>query len=137
MSWRRIARGIGGFLLFFVLFILIGSIAGLLVGTMLGARDYEGSTLGKFLDVCAAVATGFLGVQLGSSALRSLMKDYPGRAIGVAFVLWLVLNYAAHFIFFPERTDFETYRGLVQSLVACVTAWFAFRLPPLTPSQSN
>jgi hypothetical protein len=129
---RPVLRGFGGVVLFFVLYMLIASIIYATVDTI-SVRSFEGSTLGNILDLCAAVMASFFGVKFASSALSSIMKNYPGRGIGIAFVLWLVINYALHFVFFPERTDFDTYRGLVQSLVACVTTWFVFRLPPLAP----
>ncbi len=112
---------------------LITSIIDLIALITFSVRFSEGSTLGSILDICAAVVAGSFGVMLASSALSSVVKGYPGRGIGIAFILWLVINYAIHFIFFPERSDFDTYRGLVQSLVACVTTWFVFRLPPLAP----
>jgi hypothetical protein len=136
-----VARGIGAFILFFVVYTIVGSIVGVLLvyipaSTFLNVPP-EGSMLDRVLGMGAAVVSGFVGVILGSIALNSIMKVYPGRGIGIAFVLWLVANYAVHFIFFPERTDYGTYYGLVQSLVACGTTWLVFRLPPLGASQSN
>lgn len=61
---------------------------------------------------------------------------YPARGIGAAFIIFLAANFVGHFMFFPEKTDFETYSGLITAAVASMTAWFVFRLPPLSP-QSN
>jgi hypothetical protein len=33
---------------------------------------------------------------------------------------------------YREQTDWETWQGLVQSAVACVTAWVVFGLPPFS-----
>ena len=134
---RRVARGIGAFLLFFVVYAVIGSFVGALVVIVPVSRFFsvpsDGSLPDIVLKLCSAVASGFLGVKLGSAALSAVMKDYPGRGVGAAFVMWLVANYTLHFIYYPENTDDEVYIGLIQSLVACVTAWFVFRLPPLAP----
>jgi hypothetical protein len=130
-------RAVGAFVLFLVLYSLIGSVAGAFfiyaVGSAIGIPPpKEGSTPDMILNLFFAVLAGFLGVTWGSAALKAIMKDYPARGIGVAFIVWLIANYAVHFIFFPQWTDFTVYQGLVASAVACVTTWFVFRLPPLS-----
>jgi hypothetical protein len=136
------ARGIGGFILFLASYMILGSLAGVLLVYLVAMRLFwsppsDGSSLDNVLKLCAAVSTGFFGVFLGAYVLSAVMKNYPTRGIGVAFVLWLAANYGLHFAFFPERTDFDTYVGLVQSAVACVTTWYVFELPPFASPQSN
>ena len=131
--------------MFLVLYTIIAAIIGVicivmldnvifrkLLGLLFGSSAvYETST-----DLLAAALAGFLGVPAGMLALDAIMKNYSVRGVGVAFILWLIANYALHFIQFPQYTDYVVYRGLVQSAAACVTAWFVFRLPPFTtPSQ--
>jgi hypothetical protein len=89
------------------------------------------------MNLSAAVLTGYLGVILGVYVLGKIMKDYPARGIGVAFVTWLLANYLLHFLFFPQYTDFVVYNGIVQSLVAIATAWYVFRLPPFPRRPSE
>ena len=120
--------GIGGFILFFASYAILGSVLGVLFVYLVAMRLFwspptDGSLLDKILNLCAAVSTGFFGVLLGAYVLSAVMKTYPARAIGGAFVLWLIANYGLHFAFFPERTDFEIYAGLVQAAVASVTTW--------------
>jgi hypothetical protein len=139
---RRAARGIGGFLLFFAVYALAGSIAGVLIvyslaSKFFGAPPLEGSALDNVMNLSAAVLTGYLGVIFGASVLSKVMTDYPARGIGVAFVTWLLANYLLHFLFFPQYTDFVVYNGIVQSLVAIATAWYVFRLPPFPRRPSE
>jgi len=75
---------------------------------------------------------GVLGVISGAYALHALMKDYPARGIGLAFVIYLAAIHLPFFVFFLDLADLEVY---LQSAVAAVTAWFTFRLPPLTQSK--
>lgn len=135
-------RGIGGFILFLGSYMILGSVAGAILfyffgTTFLRALPVAGSLPDRLLDFSALAATGLIGVLIGHRVLSVAMKSYPARGIGTAFILWLVANYAVHFAFFPERVTFEDYGGLVQSGVACVTAWIVFGLPPLSPPQSN
>jgi hypothetical protein len=147
MSGRSAARNIGAFVLFLVLYTIIAAIIGViclamldnvilrkLLGFLFGSSAvYETST-----DLLAAALAGFLGVPAGMMVLDAMMKHYSVRVVGVAFILWLVANYALHFIQFPQYTDYVVYRGLVQSAAACVTAWFVFHLPPFTiPSRTS
>jgi hypothetical protein len=139
-----VARGIGGFVLFLVAYTLAGSVAATLIVYGFAylirlAPPSEGSTLDMSIQLAAAVLSGYLGVILGALVLGAVMKDYPARGIGVAFVTWLVANYLLHFVFFGHShyiPDFEVYSGLLQSSVAVATAWFTFRLPPLTAPKS-
>jgi hypothetical protein len=141
---RKVARGIGGFVLFFASYMLAGSIAATVIVyglayLILRAPPSEGSTIDMFMQLVAAVLNGYLGVILGTLVLGAAMKDYPARGIGVAFVTWLVANYLGHFLFFGNShfiPDFEVYSGLLQSSVAVATTWFTFRLPPLAPPKS-
>lgn len=135
-------RGIGAFILFLGSYMILGSVAGAVffyfVGTTFFPRPpAAGSLLDRLLDFSALAATGLIGVFIGHRVLSVVMKSYPARGIGAAFILWLIANYAVHFWFFPERVTFEDYGGLVQSGVACVAAWFIFGLPPLSSPQSN
>jgi hypothetical protein len=141
MSGRGVARNIGAFVLFLVLYTIIAAILHAIFVVMLddfilrkllgflfgGSAVYETST-----DLLAGVFAGFLGVPAGAMALDAMMKNYSVRGVGVAFILWLVANYTLHFIQFPQYTDYTVYHGLVQSAAACVTAWFVFHLPPFT-----
>jgi membrane protein YqaA with SNARE-associated domain len=140
MGWR-LARGIGEFVLFLVLYTVVGSVVGTLITYMIASRFFsapsEGSILVVIFYLCAAALGGFFGVTLGSSAFNMIMKRHPARWVGGALILWLVAQYALHFIFFPENTDDAVYYGLIQSTVGCVTAWFVFRLPPLTPMRNK
>jgi hypothetical protein len=136
------ARGIGGFLVFFVAYMILGSLSGGLFIYLFGTSFFwsvpaAGSLLDRIFDVSAGVVAGLVGVILGFYVLSAVMKSYPARGIATAFILWLVANYGVHFAFFPKPDDFEAYAGLVQSAVACVTAWFVFGLPPLSSPQSN
>jgi hypothetical protein len=141
MNRRSVARNIGAFVLFLILYTIIAVFIGViflamldnvivrkLLGFLFGSNAvYETST-----DLLAAALAGFLGVPAGVMALDAIMKNYSVRGVGVAFILWIVANDALHFIQFPQYTDYVVYRGLVQSAAACVTAWFVFHLPPFT-----
>jgi uncharacterized membrane protein len=116
--------------LFLVLYIEIRSVADVVI--TFGTIHDIGPTLDMLLDLFNAGLAGFLGVILGSRVLDAIMKDYPARGIGVAFIISLVAPYFLHFTFLPQQTDFTVYRSLVQSAAACVTTWFVFRLPPLS-----
>jgi hypothetical protein len=139
-STRKVARGIGGFALFLVVYSLAGSISATLIvfsfaRLILWAPPADGSAIDMFMLLCSAVLAGFLGVVLGALALGAVMKDnYPARGIGVAFVTWLLANYLGHFLFFPNShiPNLEVYTGLLQSVVAVATTWFTFGLPPLS-----
>jgi hypothetical protein len=138
----KMIRGIGGFILFLASYTILGSIIGVSVVYLLASRIFwsppaDGSLLDRLLDLSAAIVAGFTGVLITSYMLATVIKIYPARGIGIAFILWLVANYGLHFVFFPDQTDFGIYHGLVQSAVACMAAWFVFRLPPFSPPQSN
>jgi len=117
VNWRSVARSFGAFILFLVLSMLIGSIVGVLLVYLVAGKIFsvppEGSTLDIILDLAGAVLAGFFGVTLGSYAFNAITKNYPARGIGVAYIVSLVANYALHFIFFPELTDYEVYHGVL------------------------
>jgi hypothetical protein len=144
MSGKSLALGIGAFLLFLILYSIIGAAVGVLGTTLIDnvivrkVLDYvTGSvtTYEIFLDFLNAFLAGFFGVLLAMLALNKIMKNCPIKAVGAAFIVWLLSNYALHFIFFPDRTDDTVRHGLVQSIVACVMAWIVFELPPLTSKK--
>jgi hypothetical protein len=139
MNWRRAARGIGEFFLFLILYTVIGAVIGaialvtldnLLVKMLLDFFTGSKTAYALFLDVLSAIFAGSFGVLLAVAAQNAILKKPPSRGIGLAFVVWLFANYALHFIYFPEMTDDVVYHGIVQSTVACVVAWWKFRLPP-------
>src|SRR5262245_5607958 len=88
---RKVARGIGGFVLFLVAYMLAGGIPAAVVVYALArfvirVLPSEGSTVDMSMQLIAAVLSGYLGVILGALVLGAVMKDYPARGIGVAFV---------------------------------------------------
>ncbi len=142
MNWRGAVRGIGAFLLFLLLYTIIGAIIGVValyfldsfvVRKLLDLLSGNKNVYESLLDLIAAAFGGLFGVSLAIAAQTAILKKRPSTGVGVAFILWLIANYALHFIQFPEMTDWTVYHGLVQSTVACVVAWVEFRLPPLMP----
>lgn len=145
MSGRSVARGVGAFVLFLVLYTVIGAvIAGVtiyflhnpLVQWLIDYFSGNKNIYESLLDLTAAGFAGLFGVPLAMAAQTAIMKKRPARGVGVAFILWLAANYALHFIEFPELTDWAVYHGLVQSVVAVATTWAGFRLPPLMSDTS-
>jgi hypothetical protein len=149
MSGRGVAKNIGAFVLFLVLYIIFSAILHAifvvgfdnfilrkLLGFLFGSAPY--AVYETAADLFASVLAGFLGVATGRMALDAMIKNYSARGVGVGLILWLAANYTLHFIQFPEYTDYSIYIGLVQSAVACVTAWLVFQLPPFaTPSPPS
>jgi hypothetical protein len=131
MNWRGAARGTGAFLLFLILFTIIGALVGGLVTVLLELSSLRAvfSAFDTFIKMTSATCAGSGGVILGSFAYKAIFKNHPTRGIGLALIVWLVANYALHFLFFPELTDDVVYFGLVSSFVACVTAWFTLIAP--------
>jgi hypothetical protein len=138
---KKVARGIGGLALFFIAYKIAVAITTALVIPVFGhmiLRSTGPEAFDFVLQLFMAVLAGYFGVVLGARVLDVVMKNYPARGIGAAFVIWLAANYFLHFIFFGDSNfipDHEIYTGLLQSLVATVTAWFTFRLPPLSPLE--
>jgi hypothetical protein len=139
--WRRAARGVSAFVVFFAAYLLAGVLITVLVLQFLRgwfiSPPTEGSLFDHALSLFVAVLWGLFGVVLGHAAIHRLFKYVPDRGIALAFILWLVGNYALHFLFFSEQTDWETWQGLVQSAVACVTAWVVFGLPPFSSRSAG
>ncbi|SRR5216683_935617 len=146
MSGQSVARGVGAFVLFLVLYTIIGAVIGAvalyfldnpIIQRLIDYFSGNKNIYDSLLDLVAAAFAGFFGVPLAIAAQTAIMKKRPTRGVGVAFILWLAANYALHFIQFPELTDWTVYHGLVQSAVATVVAWVEFRLPPLMPRHNQ
>src|SRR5215203_3313232 len=108
-------RGIGGFLLFFVSFSMLGSIVGVSSAYLLTSRFFsivEDSWSEQLFRIVAGMASGYFGVLIGAYVLGVVMQGgFPARSIGLAFAVLLVANFVLHFIFFPEKTDIEVWYG--------------------------
>jgi hypothetical protein len=131
--WLKVLRGVAGSVLLFAVYIISGSIlSGIIAG--LGASEPS-----AFIDLLRGACASFLSAAFASYVVKTRMKNYPARAVVVAFVGWLAGNYFVHFVFFSELTDFDTYYGLISSSVGCATviALFWQEIRPGRPPQSN
>lgn len=138
MSWR----GIGAFLLFVILYMVISPAVG-----MIAIYVVDNFVVHKLIDffpgnrqtavrVISSGLGSLGGMSLAIIAHTAIMEERPARRVGVAFIL-LQAVYALMFLL--AEPDF-TNPLVVEALVACIVAWVAFRLPPLKqgpPLSSN
>ena len=127
MSWR----GIGAFLLFVILYMVIRPAVG-----VIAIYAVDNPVVHKLIDlsgdkqtIVSVVAAGLGslgGMSLAVIAHTAIMEERPARGIGVAFIL-LQVAYALKFLLDGVEL---TNPILVEACVACVVAWVAFRLPP-------
>ena len=146
MSGQRVVRGVGAFVLFFVLYLII---AGVITGVALYFLDnrvvhwlidyFSGNEniYDNLLELVARVFGALFGVQPAIAAQTAILKKRPTRGVGVAWILFVATQYALHFIYFPEMTDWTIYSGLIQCAVSTVVVWVEFRLPPLMPRHDQ
>jgi hypothetical protein len=129
MSWR----GIGAFLLFVVLYMVISPAAG-----VIAIYAVDNPVVHKLIDlfsgnkqtIVSVIAAGLGslgGMSLAIIAHTAIMEERPARGIGVAFILWQAV-YALMFLLAGEVE--LTNPIFVEAWVACAVAWVAFRLPP-------
>jgi len=129
MSWR----GIGAFLLFVVLYMVIKPAVGVIAiyavdnPVVHKLIDLFGGNNQTIVGVIAAGLGSLVGMSLAIIAHTAIMEERPARGIGVAFILWQAA-YALMFLLAGE--DELTNPIFVEGCVACVVAWVAFRLPP-------
>jgi hypothetical protein len=131
MSWR----GIGAFLLFVVLYMLISPAVVVLV-----IYAVDNPVVHKVIDlfsgnnktVVGVIAEGlgtFVAMLLAIIVHIAIMEERPARGIGVAFIL-LQVAHALSFLMSLGNEMKLTDPIFVDGGVACVVAWVAFRLPP-------
>jgi len=131
MSWR----GIGAFLLFVVLYMVISPAVG-----VIAIYAVDNPVVHKVVDlfrgnnqtivgVIAAGLGSLGGMSLALVAHTAIMEERPARGIGVAFIL-LQVAYALNFLILLSDKAELTSPIFVEACVACVVAWVAFRLPP-------
>jgi hypothetical protein len=130
MSWR----GIGAFLLFVVLYMVISPAVGVIaiyavdnpvVHKLIAVFGGNNKTI---VGVIAAGLGSLFGMSLAIIAQTAIMEERPARGIGVAFILLQVANTLRLFLLADEVG--LTNPIFVEDCVACVVAWVAFRLPP-------
>ena len=131
MSWR----GVGAFLLFVVLYMVIKPAVGMIAiyavdnPVVHKLIDLFGGNNQTIVGVIAAGVGSLIGMSLAIVAHTAIMEERPARGIGVAFIL-LQAAYALNFlILLPDEREF-TNPIFVEACVACLVAWAAFRLPP-------
>jgi hypothetical protein len=99
----------------------------------------SGDAANRFTDLMRGAWTAFLATALAMEILFTVAKGRPVQWAVIAFILWFVVNYAVHYLFFTWQTDFEIVRGTLQAAIACVTAWllWKWRQPSKPPEISN
>jgi hypothetical protein len=128
MSWR----GMGAFLLFVVLYMVISPAVGVIAiyavanPVVYKLIDLFSGNKQTIVSVIAAGLGSLGGMSLAIIAHTAIMEERPARGIGVAFIL-LQVAYALRFLL--DEVEL-TNPILVEACVACVVAWGAFRLPP-------
>src|SRR5262249_2622851 len=131
MSWR----GIGAFLLFAVLYMVITPAVG-----VIAIYAVDNPVVHQLIDpfggnnqtVVGAIAAGLgslVGMCLAIIAHTAIMEEHPARGVGVAFIL-LQAAYALNFLIVLRDEVELTNPIFVEKSVACVVAWVGFRLPP-------
>ena len=131
MSWR----GIGVFLLFVILYMVITPAAGVIAFYAVDNPavhkliDLFGGNHETIVGVIAAGLGSLVGMLLAIIAHTAIMEEHPARGIGVAFIL-LEVAYALNFLIFLWDEVELTNPIFVERFVACAVAWVAFRLPP-------
>ena len=129
MSWR----GIGAFLLFVVLYLVIKPAVGVIAiyavdnPAVHKLIDLFGGNNQTIVGVIAAGLGSLVGMLLAIIAHTAIMEERPARGIGVAFILWQ----AAYALMFLLAGQSELTNPIfIEACVVCVVAWVAFRLPP-------
>jgi len=143
MIWR----GIGAFLLFVILYIVISPAVG-----VIAFYAVDSPVVHKLIDLFGAnnvvahivgvTATAFgslVGTLLVIIAHVALMEERPARATGAVFILLQVANVLMILMLSADKVKFTglfTDPLFVKGGVACVVVWVAFRLPPFKPQPS-
>jgi len=131
MSWR----GVGAFLLFVVLYMVISPAVGVIAiyavdnPAIHKLIDLFGGNNQTIVGVIAAGLGSLVGMLLAIIAHTAIMEERPARGIGVAFIL-LQAAYALSFLILLSDERELTNPIFVEACVACLVAWVAFRLPP-------
>jgi len=131
MSWR----GLGSFLLFVVLYMVISPAVGVIAiyavdnPVVHKLIDFFGGNNQTIVSVIAAGLGSLGGISLAIIAHTAIMEERPARGIGVAFILSQVA-YALNFLILLRNEGELTNPIFVDACIACVVAWVAFRLPP-------
>ena len=131
MSWR----GIGAFLLFVVLYMVISPAVGVIAiyavdnPVVHKLIDLFGGNNQTIVGVIAASLGSLGGMSLAIIAHTAIMEERPARGIGVAFILLQVASALKFLILLADEVEL-TNPIFVEDCVAGVVAWVAFRLPP-------
>ncbi|MGB6862137.1 MAG: hypothetical protein WBE32_14500 [Pseudolabrys sp.] len=131
MSWR----GIGAFLLFVVLYMVISPAVGVIAiyavnnSVVHKLIDLFGGNNQTIVGVIAAGLGSLVGMSLAIIAHTAIMEERPARGIGVAFILLQAASAVKFLILVADEVEL-TNPIFVEDCVACVAAWVAFRLPP-------
>jgi hypothetical protein len=146
MTLQEAAKGVGSFVLFLLLYMVIGAIVSVIalylidnwiIHKLISFISNSDDLYEHILQFSIAIVVGSSGVPLSIAAYTAIIKTRPTQRIGVAFILWLTANYVLHFTIAPEQTDWTVYYGLTQSIFACLAAWLEFRLPPVEHGSST
>jgi hypothetical protein len=102
MSGQRVVRGVGAFVLFFVLYLIIAGVITVVALYFLDNRvihwliDYSSGNeniYDNLLELVARVFGALFGVQPAIAAQTAILKKRPTRGVGVAWILFVATQY--------------------------------------------